>query len=87
MDETTVFWIGGLVAAFVFLDILIVEIRRAFREARRIVDRVAGYADLPIVSLLASTPAELTRLDQSLAEITALLARARAALAVLGISR
>ncbi len=54
MDQTTVFWIAGAVAAFVFIDVLIAEIRRSIREARRIAQRIAGYADLPIVSLAAS---------------------------------
>jgi len=40
-DQTTVFWIAGAVAVFVFVDILIVEFRRAFREARRIAKRLA----------------------------------------------
>ena len=87
MDQNTVFWIGGIVAAFVFVDILIVEIRRCLREGQRIVRRIAGYADLPIVSLAAATPAELVRLEASLTEIAALLVRARAALAALGIGR
>jgi hypothetical protein len=42
MDQSTVFWIAGAVAAFVFIDVLIVEIRRSIREARRIVTRLAG---------------------------------------------
>jgi hypothetical protein len=87
VDQNTVFWIGGIVAVFVFLDILIVEIRRCVREGRRIARGLAGYAELPIFSLLASTPAELTRLEASLTEIAALLVRARAALAALGIGR
>ena len=87
MDQNTVFWIGGIVAVFVFVDILIVEIRRCVREGRRIAQRIAGYADLPIVSLAAATPAELVRLEASLSEIASLLVRARAALGALGIGR
>ena len=47
-------WIGAIVAALVFLDLLFVELRRAFREGKRIVRRLEGYGELPVLSLFAT---------------------------------
>lgn len=87
MDETTVFWIGGAVAVFVFVDVLIVEMRRCVREARRIGSRVAAYADLPIVTVASEAQHDLTRLLRAFEAMAALLDRARVALAALGFGR
>jgi len=87
VDENTVFWIGGAVAAFVFVDVLIVEIRRCLREARRIGSRLAAYVDLPVVTLASEAQRDLTRLLHALEEMAALLDRARIALAALGFGR
>ncbi len=48
-------WIGTIVAVLVFLDLLFVELRRVFREGKRIVRRLGGYTELPIFSLLAAS--------------------------------
>ena len=87
MDQTTVFWIAGAVAAFVFVDVLIVEVRRCIREARRIAQRLSGYADLPIVSLAAAVPYDIERLGRALDAIAPLLVRGKTALGTLGIGR
>jgi hypothetical protein len=87
MDQTTVFWISGAVAVFVFVDVLIVELRRCIREGRRIAQRLGAYADLPIVSLAAAVPYDLERLAGALEKIAALLLRGKAALRVLGFVR
>jgi hypothetical protein len=83
VDRSTVLWIAAIVAALVFLDLLIVEVRRIVRELRRIRRRVAAYGELPIVSLAATAPADVERLVIALDRIPPLAARAEAALIAL----
>jgi hypothetical protein len=87
VDQTTVFWIAGAVAAFVFVDVLIVELRRCLREGRRIADRLVAYADLPIFSVVAGVPHEAERLVRAFESIAPLIVRGKTALVALGIAR
>ena len=77
------FWIGAVVAVLVFLDLLFVELRRVLREGTRIARRLAGYADLPIFSLLAASGDDAERIGRAIEALTPLLERAQSALAVL----
>lgn len=80
MDSGTIGWIALAIAVLVFFDLLIVEIRRALREAKRIVRRLQGYAELPLFSLLAASEHDTERLNGALEQIPVLLERARSAL-------
>lgn len=83
MNVPGVVWVAVAVAVLVFLDVLVVELRRCARELGTIRRRIAAYRDLPIVSLAASAPADVSRAAAALAAIPPLLARAEAALAAL----
>jgi len=76
-------WIGVILAVLVFLDLLFVELRRAVREAKRIVNRLEAYAELPIVSMLAASERDVDRIVGAIDELTALVERARGAIGVL----
>jgi hypothetical protein len=67
----------------VFLDILFVEVRRIVREASRIVERLVGYADLPVFRQLARAGDDVERLLSALERISPLLVRAQIALATI----
>jgi hypothetical protein len=76
-------WIGIIVAVLVFLDLLFGELRRAFREAKRIMNRLEGYTELPIFSMLATSERDVDRILAALDALTPLLERARRAVAVM----
>lgn len=76
-------WIGTIVAVLVFLDLLFVELRRVFREGKRIVRRLGGYTELPIFSMLAVSAADAERIALAIEAVTPLLERAQRAAAVL----
>jgi hypothetical protein len=75
-------WIGVIVAAFVFLDLLFVELRRVFRELNRLVTRIEAYGELPIFSLLAAGEADMDRIARAVEAVPPLIERARSAIAV-----
>jgi hypothetical protein len=83
MDRSAVLWVGLVVAALVFLDLLFVELRRIFREAKRIVARLQGYTELPVFSLAAAAANDVERIDAAAVAIPILIARAQGAIAVL----
>ena len=83
MDPSTLFWIGAAVAALVFLDLLFVEVRRAVREGRRVMQRLEGYAELPIVSMLATSEGDVERIVRAVDAIAPLLERGARAVALL----
>jgi len=84
VDQSAIGWIALGIAALVFFDLLFVELRRAYREGARIVNRLIAYGDLPIISLVATAGQDAERLGTALEEILDLIARAQAALAVIG---
>ena len=84
-DQPLVLWVALGIALVVYADLLVVEVRRVRRELRRIHERVAAYRELPIASLIASSPGEVERLAGALDQISALAARAERALAGLGL--
>jgi hypothetical protein len=83
MDSSTIFWIAVIVLAFVYVDVMLVEIRRCAREAKRLVRRLEGYADLPIFSLAAVSSDDALRIATALERIPGLVLRAEAALVAL----
>jgi hypothetical protein len=83
MDRSGLFWIGLIVVVLVFLDLLFVELRRIFREAKRIVTRLAAYADLPLFAELAASEYYVGRIVRAIEAIVQLIERAQTALAVL----
>jgi hypothetical protein len=83
VDRTTVAWIALAVVVLVFLDLLFVELRRAYREGKRIVNRLQGYADLPVVALASKAGDDAERLNTALDEFGPLLERADTALATI----
>lgn len=87
MDPSTLVLIGIAVALFVYLDILFVELRRGYREASRLLARVAAYAELPVVAAAAKSTDDLSRLAAAVEAVPELAARAEAALATLGVRR
>ncbi len=76
-------WIGTIVAVLVFLDLLFVELRRAFREAKRLMTRVEGYTELPIFAQLATTERDVDRIMRAVDAVAPLVERAQRALGVL----
>jgi hypothetical protein len=82
MDGSGVVWVGAIVAVLVFLDLLFVELRRAFREGKRIVRRLRGYGELPILSLLATSERDVARMIRAVDAVPPLIERARRAVDV-----
>jgi hypothetical protein len=82
MDGSGMLWIGAIVAALVFLDLLFVELRRAFREGKRIVRRLEGYGELPVLSLFATGERDADRIMSALDAIPPLIERAQRAIDV-----
>ena len=76
-------WIGTIVAVLVFLDLLFVELRRALREAKRLVTRLAGYADLPLFAQLAASGGDVERIVRAIDSVAPQLERAQAAIAMM----
>lgn len=83
MDRPDLMWIGAIVAALVFLDLLFVELRRILREGKRIASRLGAYADLPVFAALAASDRDIERILRALDALPLLFARAQAALAAL----
>ncbi|HEY5349763.1 MAG TPA: hypothetical protein VIJ64_08520 [Candidatus Lustribacter sp.] len=84
MEGSGVVWVGAIVAVLVFLDLLFVELRRALREGKRIVRRLADYGDLPVFSLLAASDRDVERIVRAIDAVPPLVERAQRALGVLG---
>lgn len=72
-------WVGVAIVALVFLDALFVEVRRILREAKRLIRRLEGYAELPIFALLATAEADGERLSRALDAVPDLVDRAQRA--------
>ena len=87
MEGSTIVWIAGIVLAFVFVDVLLVEIRRCMREGKRLARRIAAYADLPIIALLAAGSDDLMRIAAAVERVPELVVRAETALAALGLRK
>jgi hypothetical protein len=83
MDQSGVLWIGAIVAVLVFVDLLFVELRRVLREAKRILTRLEGYADLPIFALLAASERDVERIVAAIDAVAPLVERGQTAVAVL----
>jgi hypothetical protein len=83
MDRSGLVWIGTIVAVLVFLDLLFVELRRVFREGKRLANRLAAYGELPIFDQLATGERDAERIVLALDALAPLAERAQAALAVL----
>jgi hypothetical protein len=83
MNQSTIGLIALVVAVFVYLDLLFVELRRMGREGKRIVTRVMAYADLPVVGLAARAGDDVERLGRALEAVSPLLERGGAALATI----
>jgi hypothetical protein len=82
MDGSGVVWVSAIVAVLVFLDLLFVELRRAFREGKRIARRLEGYGELPILSLIATSERDVERVIRAIDAVPPLIERARRAIAV-----
>ncbi len=80
MDPSALVRIGSIVAVLIFLDLLFVELRRIFREGKRIVVRLVGYADLPIFDLLATSSHDIDRIVNAIDALASLANRAQIAL-------
>ena len=80
MDPSNLAWIGSIVAVLIFLDLLFVELRRIFREGKRLAVRLAAYAELPILDLIAASENDLERIAGAIDALASLLARTNSAL-------
>jgi hypothetical protein len=80
VDHSLIGWIALGVAVFVYLDLLFVELRRTYREGKRIVTRLIAYGDLPVVRRAAQAGDDVERLTNALEGVSPLLERGRAAL-------
>jgi hypothetical protein len=76
-------WVALFVAVAVYLDLLFVELRRVYREAMRIVTRVIGYGNLPVIRQAARAGDDVERLTLALETVPVLIERGRAALTVI----
>jgi hypothetical protein len=83
MDRSIVVWIGTIVVVLVFLDLLFVELRRIFREGKRLAKRLAAYRELPIISRLATGERDVERILAAIDALGMLMERAQRAIAVL----
>jgi hypothetical protein len=83
VDRSGVIWIGTIVAVLVFLDLLFVELRRAYREAKRLMTRIEGYGQLPIVAQLATGERDVDRIIRAFDTLPVLIERAQRAIGVL----
>jgi len=83
MDRSGLIWIGTIVAVLIFLDLLIVELRRAYREAKRLMTRIEGYTRLPIFAQLATGERDVDRIIRAVDAVPALVERAQRAIGVL----
>jgi predicted type IV restriction endonuclease len=80
MDPSGLVWIGSIVAVLIFLDLLFVELRRIFREGKRLVGRLLAYADLPIFTLIAASENDVDRIVRAVDALASLAGRMQAAL-------
>jgi hypothetical protein len=76
MDHSTLVRVAVAIAAVVFLDALFVEVRRAMREAKRLLARLDAYAQLPIFALFATCESDVERVTQALDALPGLIERA-----------
>jgi hypothetical protein len=83
MDRSIVVWIGAIVIVLVFLDLLFVELRRIFREGKRLAKRIAAYRELPIISKLATGERDVARILAAVDALATLMERAQRAIGVL----
>jgi len=83
MNPPTIGWIALAVAAFVYLDLLFVELRRMGREGKRIVTRLIAYADLPVIAQATRAGEDAERLGRALEEVSPLLERGSRAIATI----
>jgi hypothetical protein len=83
VDPAVLLWIGLAVVVLVFLDLLFVEVRRAAREAQRLMRRLEAYADSPLVGLLAASERDVERINAAIEAVAPLQERGRRAVAVL----
>ena len=83
MNQFAIGWIALAIALVVFLDLLFVEVRRAVREAKRIVTRISAYADLPVLAQAARVGTDVDRIAFAADRIAPLLERGRAAIAAI----
>jgi hypothetical protein len=80
MNQSAIGWIALAIAVFVYLDLLVVELRRVAREGGRIISRVIAYGDLPVVAQAAKAGDDLERLALAVERVAPLLERGRAAI-------
>jgi hypothetical protein len=76
-------WWSTLIALVVVLALATAQALRAWREIKRLGDRVEAFADLPVVAALERADADGRRIESAVAELPALLERAKAAVAVI----
>jgi hypothetical protein len=77
-----VLW-ATLVALLVVLALAARAGVSALREVGRITERIDGYAELPVLAAMERAEADARRIAAALGELASLLARARAAAAVI----
>ena len=80
MNQSAIGWIALAIAVFVFLDLLVVELRRIVREGGRIVARVIAYGDLPVVERAVRAGDDAERIGRAFDEVAPLVTRGRQAL-------
>jgi hypothetical protein len=83
MDRSGLIWIGTIVVVLVYLDLLFVELRRVFREGKRLANPFAAYGELPVVAQVAAGERDAERIVRALDALAPLAERAQTALAEL----
>ncbi len=83
MDRSGIMWIGVAVVALIFLDVLFFEVRRAIREAKRLVTRLQGYTELPLFSLMTNAGNDVERIGTASGELALLIERGTLAVATI----
>ena len=83
MSAHAIVWWATLIALVAVLALTGAQVARAWRELKRLKERVAGYAELPVMTALENAETGMHRLERAADNVAPLIDRAHAALAVI----
>ena len=82
MPHALVWWVI-LVALAVVLVLAGAQAARAFREIKRLNERIDGFADLPVAKALPRAEANIRRIEEAVDQVEPLVERAKVAIAAI----
>ena len=83
MSAHAIVWWATLVALVVVLALTGAQVARALREFKRLMARVAGYGELPVMKALENVEADMQRIERAVGVVAPFVDRVHAALAVI----